>query len=262
MYAGGIAQPVESTGTDGPGGHTERRRLRYRHPRRASASNGAGDFSSRDSIISPAITLPAGDCGGALTFDHYVATEFGYDGGNVKISVNGGAFAVIPAEAYAFNAPGRTLTGSATNTNPLAGEPGFTGTDGGQLTGSWGTVAASTSAEAGAEPGDAVQLRFDIGRDGCGGIDGWYVDNVKVVDLQAGDQDERRRTVPSRPRSARPRRSTSPSSATAPPATTPTGTVDADEGRRHRAGLAPPSPAARPASCRLPAYPAGRRTTR
>ena len=25
-----------------------------------------------------------------------------------------------------------------------------------------------------------MQLRFDIGRDGCGGIDGWYVDNVKV----------------------------------------------------------------------------------
>ena len=29
--------------------------------------------------------------------------------------------------------------------------------------------------------GDTIQIRFDIGRDGCGGIDGWYVDNVKVV---------------------------------------------------------------------------------
>ena len=29
--------------------------------------------------------------------------------------------------------------------------------------------------------GDEVQFRFDIGRDGCGGNDGWYVDNVEVT---------------------------------------------------------------------------------
>jgi hypothetical protein len=29
-------------------------------------------------------------------------------------------------------------------------------------------------------PGDTIRLRFDFGRDGCGGIDGWYVDDVKV----------------------------------------------------------------------------------
>ena len=39
-------------------------------------------------------------------------------------------------------------------------------------------------AAAGVEPGDTVQFRFDIGRDGCGGIDGWYVDNVQVVDCK------------------------------------------------------------------------------
>ena len=26
-----------------------------------------------------------------------------------------------------------------------------------------------------------MRLRFDIGRDGCGGLDGWYVDNVQVT---------------------------------------------------------------------------------
>ena len=31
-----------------------------------------------------------------------------------------------------------------------------------------------------APPPATVQLRFDIGRDGCGGIDGWYVDNVTI----------------------------------------------------------------------------------
>jgi hypothetical protein len=28
--------------------------------------------------------------------------------------------------------------------------------------------------------GDTIQLRFDMGRDGCGGLFGWYVDNVVV----------------------------------------------------------------------------------
>ena len=29
--------------------------------------------------------------------------------------------------------------------------------------------------------GDEIQVAFGIGRDGCGGVVGWYVDNVKVV---------------------------------------------------------------------------------
>ncbi len=117
-----------------------------------------------------------------LTFEHYVATEIGYDGGNVKMSINGGAFTAIPAAAYLYNEP-TTLTGPATNTNPLAGQPGFTGTDGGQTKGSWGESQVDIAA-AGAEPGDTVQLRFDIGRDGCGGNEGWYVDNVQIVDCK------------------------------------------------------------------------------
>ena len=73
-----------------------------------------------------------------LSFDHYVATEAGYDGGNVKYSLNGGDFAVIPADAYLFNGPRVLATAAEGSTNPLAGEDGFTGTDGGKVTGSWG----------------------------------------------------------------------------------------------------------------------------
>jgi Zn-dependent metalloprotease len=177
VFEGGFGQKWEAT-TSAPGNHAGG--VAYGPaPDKGECSNGAEDFSSRDSIISPSIELPASNKLPRLTFDHYVATESGYDGGNVKISVNGGDFAVIPAEAYTFNAPG-TLTGSATNTSPLAGEDGFTGTDGGKLTGSWGQSQVNLS-EAGAAPGDVVKLRFDIGRDGCGGLDGWYVDNVKIV---------------------------------------------------------------------------------
>ena len=38
-----------------------------------------------------------------LAFDHQLATEASYDGGNVKISVNGGPWTVIPPSAYSFN---------------------------------------------------------------------------------------------------------------------------------------------------------------
>ena len=94
-------------------------------------------------LQSPAITLPnAANLSPRLTFEHYFATELGWDGGNVKISVNGGAFIVVPASAFIFNPYNATINPAAAgNTNPLAGEPGFTGTDGGEVTGSWGAVA-------------------------------------------------------------------------------------------------------------------------
>lgn len=177
VYTGGIGAPWEAV-ADAPGSNS----TRVAHgaaPDRGQCSGEAGDFSSRDSITSPFVELPGdGHRFPKLSFDHYVATEAGYDGGNVKISVNGGGFTPIPAEAYVFNAPG-TLTSAATNTNPLAGQPGFSGTDGGEVTGTWGTSHVDLE-RAGAEAGDLVRFRFDIGRDGCGGIDGWYVDNVAV----------------------------------------------------------------------------------
>jgi hypothetical protein len=109
-----------------------------------------------------------------------VATEAGFDGGNVKASINGGAFTAVPRAAFVFNAPTTLATAAAGNTNPLAGQPGFTGTDGGENKGSWGTSQVDLAA-AGVKAGDTVQLRFDIGRDGCGGVDGWYIDNVSIT---------------------------------------------------------------------------------
>ncbi|RYB92008.1 hypothetical protein EUA93_18055 [Nocardioides oleivorans] len=151
-------------------------------PDDGQCTNGEGDFSGRDSITSPIVELPGTLRAPKISFEHYVATEIGYDGGNVKMSLNGGAFTAVPAAAFIYNAP-TTLTGPATNTNPLAGQPGFTGTDGGETKGSWGQSQINLTA-AGAKPGDTLQLRFDIGRDGCGGNEGWYVDNVKVIDCK------------------------------------------------------------------------------
>ena len=133
-------------------------------------------------LQSPLITLPgAAQLSPRMTFEHYVATEAGWDGGNLKISINGGAFAVVPASAFTFNPYNATLnTAAAGNTNPLAGQPGFTGTDGGEVHGSWGRSQIDLT-KIGVAAGDTIQLRFDFGMDGCTGVDGWYVDDVKIL---------------------------------------------------------------------------------
>ena len=130
---------------------------------------------------SPAIELPAASSvTPRLTFDHYVATEAGWDGGNVKISVDGGPFTIVPASAYTFNPYNATLNMAAQgNTNPLQGQPAWTGTDGGSLGGSWGESQINLGA-LGVAGGSTIQLQFDFGIDGCTGIDGWYVDDVTV----------------------------------------------------------------------------------
>ncbi|WP_416958033.1 M4 family metallopeptidase [Nocardioides sp. T5] len=184
VFEGGIHKPWKSVDSAPAGtGDPHASKVAFGPaPAEGQCVNGPGDFSSRDSIASPVVQLPDSLRSAKLTFEHYVATEIGYDGGNVKMSINGGPFTAIPAAAYLYNEP-TTLTGPATNTNPLAGEPGFTGTDGGQTKGSWGESQVDIAAT-GAEPGDTVQLRFDIGRDGCGGNEGWYVDNVQIVDCK------------------------------------------------------------------------------
>ena len=146
-----------------------------------NCDGGAGDVSGVMRLESPAITLPgAANLSPRLTFEHYFATEAGWDGGNLKISVNGGAFAVVPATAYSFNPYNGVLnTAAAGNTNPLAGQPGFTGTDGGEVHGSWGTSQIDLTRIL-VKAGDTIKLRFDFGMDGCTGVDGWYVDNIKV----------------------------------------------------------------------------------
>jgi hypothetical protein len=143
---------------------------------------GDGDVSGHTTMTSGVIPIDDMDqATPRLSFEHYVATEAGWDGGNLKVSVNGGPFEVPPDAAYTFNSYNvPTLnTVAQGNTNPLAGEDGWTGTDGGELESTWGESQLNLAA-LGVVSGDEIQLRFDFGIDGCTGIDGWYVDNVHV----------------------------------------------------------------------------------
>ena len=182
-YEGGFGAPWTAE-SDAPGDHATGVAYGPVPDLGDCSGDGVNDFSSRDSIISPDITLPAGDLAPVMSFDHYVSTEAGFDGGNVAIKVNDGDFTPVPIAAFIFNAPKTLTTEAGQSTNPLAGQPGFTGTDGGKVTGSWGTSQVDLAA-AGVNPGDTVSIKLSVGRDGCGGIDqefggGWAVDNITI----------------------------------------------------------------------------------
>ncbi len=142
-----------------------------------------GDYSGQFTIDSPSIAIPGGATDLKMRFDHYVATEAGFDGGQVEISVNGGAFALIPDARYVYNPPNGSLDSVIDgNTNPNAGERAWHGTNintpSNQPPGSWGTTIIDLSPLA--APGDSIKIRFTASQDGCNGVDGWYVDNVRV----------------------------------------------------------------------------------
>ena len=138
-----------------------------------------GDESSVLHLDSPVITLPSTTPSVRVVFDHWVATEPLWDGGNVKISVNGGAWQTIPDAKFVYNGYNGTLNAAPANTNPLGGQRAYTGTDGGAVDGTWGRTIIDLTGIA--SPNDKIQLRFDFGTDGCGGAFGWYVDNLQVL---------------------------------------------------------------------------------
>ncbi len=141
---------------------------------------GMQDESAVHSLFSPPITVPSGAEQIQLRFDHYIAVEAGYDGGNLKVSVNGGPWTTVPASAFVFNPYNYNGLFTTFNTNPLAGQPGFSaagGPDGQSQVDLSGFVSA----------GDTVRLRWDFGKDGCTGIQGWYVDNVEVYSCPCGN---------------------------------------------------------------------------
>jgi cysteine-rich repeat protein len=131
-------------------------------------------------LDSPGIEIPGNVVTPRLSIDHWMASELKWDGGNLKISVNSGPFTLVPASAFdvgPYNSSLYVARNSDINTNPLAGEAAFTGTDEGTSDGSWGQSQLDLSGIAGA--GDVIRLRFDFGQDGCNGVTGWYVDEVE-----------------------------------------------------------------------------------
>ncbi|HAQ61525.1 TPA: hypothetical protein DCR49_05935 [Candidatus Delongbacteria bacterium] len=107
-----------------------------------------------------------------LTFDHwYIAESSGtgttaYDGGNVKISSNGGSFWEI-----LYPLPDYSHTISTAYANPMPGEPAYSGNSGG-----WVRAAFDLSTFAGSD----VIIKWQFGSDAIYNYRGWYLDNISV----------------------------------------------------------------------------------
>ena len=136
-------------------------------------------------LESPVITLPATMTAGPhISFDHWVATENDFDGGQVMISVNDGPFQLFPASAFIFNPYNTTLFPPVPGMlNPRAGQPAFSGDNWNSFKGSWGSSIIDLTGYA--RPRDRIKLRWDLSTDFCFGTGrGWYVDNVRVYSCQ------------------------------------------------------------------------------
>ena len=98
-------------------------------------------------------------------------------GPNVKVSVRGKPWLLIKPEHYVYNPYNTTLVSAdGGNTNPIAGEPAFSGTDGGSVDGTSGrSIVTSTRTSI-----RRIHFRFDLGNDGCTGAFSWYVDRAWI----------------------------------------------------------------------------------
>lgn len=139
-----------------------------------------GDISASFQLDSPAISVVADNS--TLSVNHLMQSEFEFDGGNLKYSVNGSDFAVVPSSAFQFNAYNAAI--ATDSTSPIAGEEAWTGSDEGEASSDWGTSLVNLSA-LGANAGDTVQFRFEFGQDGCNGNLGWYVDEISISHCDA-----------------------------------------------------------------------------
>ncbi|HEX5130954.1 MAG TPA: S8 family serine peptidase [Candidatus Krumholzibacteria bacterium] len=130
--------------------------------------------SSNSRLESPAVIVPSSKTFAQLTFWHWYDTEQNYDGGNVKLSSDGGA-------TWTILTPDVGYSGTATSGNAaIPGEPCFSGH--GQKF--WQKVTFDITAY----KGQSVVIRWHFGSDSSVQYPGWYVDDVRLegVDDTAG----------------------------------------------------------------------------
>jgi Zn-dependent metalloprotease len=134
-------------------------------------------------LTSPVITMPnIPDGTFEMAFNHVIALETGWDGANIKYSVDGGSWSLIPLSAFIENP--YNYESLNTSSNPLSNQPVFTGVDEG-INLAWGTSVVDLSTIA-VVANSTVQFRFEIGTDGCDGeITGWALDEVMVYSCGA-----------------------------------------------------------------------------
>jgi hypothetical protein len=142
----------------------------------------ADPSTSKDQVLtmaSPADLTSA--AGGKLLFWHRYNTETGFDGGVLEYSTDGGTTwydilegngGSVPANANRFVAEGYNDTFSTSFNNPLPGRDGWSGDSGGWV---------QTEVDLADFSGQMVTFRFRMGCDSSVSDEGWYIDDVQVI---------------------------------------------------------------------------------
>lgn len=136
------------------------------------------DESGVHYLVSPVINLPANMGEAYVMFTHYMESETGWDGGVVSYDNGVGTFVPFTSVYMTYNPYNTTINDVFSgNTNPLAGLEGFSG-----VGGQWGTTLIRLSEFEGQPNSIPLRIRFEFGKDGCTGYDGWYIDDFEVYE--------------------------------------------------------------------------------
>lgn len=133
------------------------------------ATNLDGNYGDEtySQLTLPEMTVASDNA--SFSFWHVYNAENTYDGGNVKISLNGGPFQIVtPVGGYPLAA--------LDDGNPMAGQPAFSGTN---LTWTQKTFNLSGIALG----GDDIVIRLDFASDISITSIGWYVDDFSAVGI-------------------------------------------------------------------------------
>lgn len=147
----------------------------------ANSFSAPGSWRGRDFknamnelLTSPLVVLPSDPGTYPLTlefqsFRNFPVNQGCRDGGNLQISINGGAYADVP-EAQIFVDPYNGTIASATN--PNNGQRAWCG---------GGNAYVQTRVDLTPYAGNSVRVRFRFGSDGGQGNDGWHVDDIRMT---------------------------------------------------------------------------------
>ncbi len=145
-----------------------------------AGQNPENGHQNNSTLISPAIVVPqAGEV--QLTFSHRYSFEAGqWDGGQVRISVNGGAFTAVPAANFTQNGYNGTVLPNSQSS--LAGQSAFT-----ENSPDFGNTKVTSIATLGSfKAGDSIQVAFLAANDTNtrGQFQpNWEIDSITVTSL-------------------------------------------------------------------------------
>lgn len=164
--AGWTAQPVSNgvnfvTSTASP----------FNSPNAAFAANPSTVGGGTD-LTSPVFEISSPSA--TVSFRNNYATEAGWDGGVLEISIGDGAFQDVITAGGGFLENGYNgVLGSNGVNNPLAGRNAWTGNSGGYIR----SVVRLPAAAA----GQSVRLRWRFGADNNTAVVGWFIDDVEIA---------------------------------------------------------------------------------